>query len=167
MNDELFKKTITLTRRGFVKILAGITAAVYAASFGGALLRYLWPQTGAGEKKTDEPIKIASASEVGMWEAKMFKFKGKAAILVHTVTGFHAYGAVCTHLGCVVNSKLSETHMIHCPCHLGMFDPETGEVISGPPPSRLPTIIIAKRGGNIFAVKWKDPDYVATLSMYA
>jgi cytochrome b6-f complex iron-sulfur subunit len=163
-NEELLQMTIRLTRRGFVKLLAGISAALFTASMAGAALRYLWPK--GGEEKGGEEVRIASASEVGPRQIKMFKFNGKAAILIHTVTGFHAYGAVCTHLGCIVNYKEDENQMV-CPCHLGVFDPETGDVISGPPPSKLPSIIISQKGDDIFAVAWKDPDYVASLEMYA
>ncbi|NIS59953.1 MAG: Rieske 2Fe-2S domain-containing protein [Proteobacteria bacterium] len=54
-----------------------------------------------------------------------------------------AYGALCTHLACVVHWKDEDgcaMHMgdqIDCVCHAGHFEVLTGKVIAGPPPSPL------------------------------
>lgn len=161
MNDKI---TLTITRRKLTGILIGLVGLFFASGTVAAILKYLWPQ--AGNKGESSEVKIASVDEVPPSSAKMFSFNGKASILLHMPAGFRAFGAVCTHLGCVANWKADET-IIFCPCHLGKFDPNTGSVISGPPPSPLPGIEIVVKEGAVYALKWKDPDYVKTLTMYA
>lgn len=158
------KITITITRRKLTEILIGLVALFFASGAVAAILKYLWPQ--AENKGVSSEVKIASVDEVPTGSAKKFMFNGKASVLLHMPAGFRAFGAVCTHLGCIAYWKPDE-NLIFCPCHLGRFDPNTGAVISGPPPSPLPAIDIAVKEGAVYALKWKDPDYVRTISFYA
>lgn len=158
------KITITITRRKITEILIGLVTLLFASGAVVAILKYLWPQSGA--KGESSEIRIASVDEVPTGESKKFMFNGKAAVLLHMPAGFRAFGAICTHLGCVAYWKPDET-IVFCPCHLGKFDPNTGAVISGPPPSPLPAIDIAVKEGAVYALKWKDPDYVKSISFYA
>ncbi len=164
MSNKNDRITITFTRRRLTEILMGLVALFFASGAVATVLKYLWPKT-TGKGQVSE-VRIASVDEIQTGSAKMFNFNGKAAILLKTPGGFRAYGAVCTHLGCIVKWKIDE-NIILCPCHLGKFDPNTGKVVAGPPPSRLPTIIIKVKEGSVYALKWKDPAYVKTLSMYA
>lgn len=161
MNDKI---TLTFTRRKLTEILIGLVALFFASGSVAVILKYLWPE--AGNKSASAEVRIASVDEVPTGTAKMFSFNGKAAILLHMPAGFRAFGAVCTHLGCVANWKSDES-IIFCPCHLGKFDPNTGAVISGPPPSPLPVIDIIVKEGAVYALNWKDPDYVKSISFYA
>ena len=61
-----------------------------------------------------------------------------------------AYSQVCTHLSCAV---LYSNGQLRCPCHNGLFDPRTGDVIAGPPTRPLPLIQLAQEGDTIYAVK--------------
>jgi cytochrome b6-f complex iron-sulfur subunit len=158
------KITITITRRKLTEILIGLVALFFASGAVAAILKYLWPQ--AENKGAASEVKIASVDEIPTGSAKKFMFNGKAAVLLHMPAGFRAFGAVCTHLGCIAYWKPDE-NLIFCPCHLGRFDPNTGAVISGPPPSPLPAIDITVKEGAVYALKWKDPDYVRTISFYA
>ena len=57
--------------------------------------------------------------------------------------GLVAYSAICTHLGCVVISKLNAKGEIPCPCHNSQFDPsQDAEVVGGPAPRPLPGLPI-------------------------
>ncbi len=161
MDDKI---TFTITRRKLTEILIGLVAVFFASGVLAAVLKYLWPET--GNKGASSEVQIATEDEVKTGDAKKFLFNGKAAVLLRTPAGFRAFGAVCTHLGCVASWKPDE-NLIFCPCHLGRFDPNTGAVISGPPPSPLPAIDIAVREGAVYALKWKDPDYVKSISFYA
>lgn len=161
MNDKI---TITFTRRRLTEILMGIVALFFASGAIASVMKYLWPKS--AEKGGASEIRVASVDEIRTGSAKMFNFNGKASILLKTPAGFRAFGAVCTHLGCIAYWKADE-NIIFCPCHLGKFDPNTGDVVAGPPPSRLPSIVIRVKEGNVYAIKWKDPAYVKTLPMYS
>jgi thiosulfate dehydrogenase [quinone] large subunit len=63
--------------------------------------------------------------------------------------GLHAFSAVCTHAGCTVGY---EGNQIVCPCHGGTYDPKTGAVTSGPPPTGLAARKVVESGGDIYAV---------------
>ena len=67
-----------------------------------------------------------------------------------------AYSQKCTHLSCAVIPRPAKGQ-IHCPCHEGYFDIETGDVIAGPPSRPLPRILLQRRGDDIYAtgVEWK------------
>jgi cytochrome b6-f complex iron-sulfur subunit len=157
------KISFTISRRRFSEILIGLVSLFFASGAVAAILKYLWPQS---VEATSSEVKIASVDDVTTGTAKKFIFNGKAAVLLKMPAGFRAFGAVCTHLGCIAYWKPEEND-IFCPCHLGRYDPNTGAVISGPPPSPLPAIDIIVKEGVIYALKWKDPDYVKSISFYA
>lgn len=161
MSDKI---VFTITRRKLTEILIGLVALFFASGAIASILKYLWPQS--AEKGSSSETKIAAVDEVPTGSAKKFMFNGKASVLLHMPAGFRAFGAVCTHLGCIAYWKPDE-NLIFCPCHLGKFDPNTGAVISGPPPSPLPVIEIVVKEGAVYALKWKDPDYVRSISFYA
>ncbi|VVB86421.1 Putative respiratory nitrate reductase subunit Rieske [uncultured archaeon] len=158
------KITITVTRRKLTEILIGLVALFFAGGALAAVLDYLWPKTEAKGESVE--VKIATVDEVPTGTAKKFSFNGKAAVLLHMPAGFRAFGSVCTHLGCIAYWKPDE-NVIYCPCHIGKYDPNTGTVISGPPPSPLPSIDIIVKEGSVYALKWKDPNYVKSISFYA
>ena len=161
MEDKI---TLTITRRKLTEIFMGLVALFFAGGATASILKYLWPATEAKGEAVE--IKIANVDEVPAGSVKKFMFNGKASVLLHMPAGFRAFGSVCTHLGCIAYWKPDE-NLIFCPCHLGKFDPNTGAVVSGPPPSPLPAIEIVVKDGAVFALKWKDPNYVKTISFYA
>jgi Rieske Fe-S protein len=63
---------------------------------------------------------------------------------------FVAFSAVCTHNGCTVQFDPSTAEFV-CPCHGGIFDGRTGQVLQGPPPSPLPSIPVQVVNGQIRA----------------
>jgi thiosulfate dehydrogenase [quinone] large subunit len=75
---------------------------------------------------------------------------GRPDIVVrHDDGSLSAFSAVCTHAGCTVGYQGGQ---IVCPCHGGTFDPSSGAVISGPPPSGLARKRVVERGGTIYAL---------------
>jgi thiosulfate dehydrogenase [quinone] large subunit len=65
---------------------------------------------------------------------------GQPAWVVQPTSGtFVAFSAVCTHAGCPVQYDQSTTQFV-CPCHGGVYDARTGQVLQGPPPRPLPRI---------------------------
>jgi rieske iron-sulfur protein len=62
----------------------------------------------------------------------------------NTTESLVAFSAICTHLGCTVYAQLSETGMLHCPCHGSQFNPrEDAKVVQGPASRPLPSLPIA------------------------
>jgi len=61
---------------------------------------------------------------------------------------FVAFSAVCTHAGCPVQYDPSRTEFI-CPCHGGVYDARTGQVLQGPPPAPLQRIPIQVVSGQL------------------
>lgn len=75
---------------------------------------------------------------------------GSPDILIRDSEGnLKAFSAVCTHAGCTVGY---EGGVIYCPCHGGEYNPETGEVVAGPPPTGLAPRRVVESGGNIYAL---------------
>jgi Rieske Fe-S protein len=62
-----------------------------------------------------------------------------------TVRGF---SAVCTHLGCTVDSVQNGT--ITCPCHGSRFNARTGAVTEGPATRPLPAVPVTVRGSSVY-----------------
>ncbi|MBY0491561.1 MAG: Rieske (2Fe-2S) protein [Gemmatimonadaceae bacterium] len=62
---------------------------------------------------------------------------------------FRAFSSVCTHLGCSVGHD-AEQKRFHCPCHHGLFDVKTGEVLGGPPPRPLDSLPVKVVDGEVF-----------------
>lgn len=60
----------------------------------------------------------------------------------------HAFSAVCTHQGCLVNQVADGT--IDCPCHGSKFNADTGAVVTGPASSPLPKVAVTVKGGHVY-----------------
>lgn len=100
------------------------------------------------------PIRaIARVAEVPVGGSLVFSYPGDDdhAILVRLDDDrFVAYDQQCTHLLCPVIAQ-PEAGRLHCPCHNGNFDLETGRVLSGPPERPLPRITLEVRAGTVYA----------------
>ncbi|MGZ4783705.1 MAG: QcrA and Rieske domain-containing protein [Oryzihumus sp.] len=74
---------------------------------------------------------------------------GNPGWVVHSAADtFVAFSAVCTHAGCPVQYDPSSVQFL-CPCHGGVYDGRTGQVLQGPPPAPLPSIRVHVVGGQI------------------
>jgi Rieske Fe-S protein len=70
-------------------------------------------------------------------------------VLTRTPAGdVHAFSAVCTHQGCVVDTVAHG--VIGCPCHGSRFDANTGSVRAGPATRPLPAVAIVVRSGEVY-----------------
>ncbi len=73
-------------------------------------------------------------------------------IVIKTAAGsYSALSASCTHEGCEVSYNTGSS-LVVCPCHGGTFNPSTGSVLGGPPPSAL-TKYTVTQSGNILTIK--------------
>ncbi len=127
-----------VSRRSFVRVALGGAGICYAAAIGYPVYRYLASpvEKSAAEAAVTE-VTLRDAQKLPNGSALMFKFGSKPTMLIHHPDGtWIALTAVCTHLGCTVQYQ-PEHNIIHCACHGGTYDPNTGANISGPPPKPL------------------------------
>lgn len=147
-----------LDRRGFMKTLVG-SAGLFAVStlpWGAVAAKELM---GLGEKETLEK-EIAMIKDVAVGDAVDFTYPKDhdGAIMIRlTEDRFVAYQSACTHLQCPVFWEKSSGDMV-CPCHNGVFDPETGAPIAGPPRRPLPEIELNVTDEKVYAVRVKPYD---------
>jgi len=108
-----------------------------------------------------EKVKITNISNLPKGTAYAFKYPfsdinqldiSGPCLLIHLPNGeLRAYSSVCTHLRCIVRYN-EENGVIQCLCHGGKFDPESGDVLSGPPKKPLPQInLTVDSNGDIYA----------------
>jgi Rieske Fe-S protein len=100
-------------------------------------------------------VPVAHVGELALNEAKVFTYPDQYAqgIIINLPgVGLVAYSDVCTHLSCAVLYAGDGKHL-HCPCHNGLFDAATGDVLAGPPTRPLPRIELAIHQGIIYAIK--------------
>lgn len=116
-----------MQRRHFIKraalTLATVTGVVAAMSY----LRQFFPRL-AGEKR-----RILLGDAV-LFPVDTFTYLDEYNLFVYRDhEGIRAVSAVCTHLGCILEST---TDGFECPCHGSCYNLE-GEVLSGPAPRDL------------------------------
>ncbi len=109
-------------------------------------------------------VKIAGVDELPVGGSKTFQYPEGSAprLLVRTgAAAFVAYDQQCTHLLCpIVTARKPEVSVaggegsleLHCPCHNGWFDLETGRPMAGPPRRPLARVLLDVRGGDVYAV---------------
>ena len=107
------------------------------------------------ERRRGSPRPIARVDQVREGEAFYFRYPeaDDQAMLLHLPGGqFVAYSQRCTHLACSVYYQPARDRLF-CPCHEGVYDPRTGEPIAGPPPRRLPRIVLRRDGDTLVALE--------------
>lgn len=136
-----------ITRRDFLKIVAGAASALGLGALTAPIALYFFPPK--LEEVPSEPVLVCAEDELPVGESRLVQFGRYPALIIHTEQGLRAYSAVCTHFACIVKWE-SETGQIMCPCHDGFFDPVDGSVIAGPPPEPLMRFIVDVVDGQIY-----------------
>jgi thiosulfate dehydrogenase [quinone] large subunit len=98
--------------------------------------------SGSSPSTAQQGTAVAAASSVPVGQAVSFTnpADGSPGWVVHpSADTFVAFSATCTHAGCQVRYEPSTVQFV-CPCHGGVYDARTGQVLQGPPPSALPAI---------------------------
>jgi Rieske Fe-S protein len=96
---------------------------------------------------------IARVDEIAVGGSKTFQFPDGSPprLLIRTgAASFVAYDQQCTHLACPVVAVFAE-RKLHCPCHNGWFDLETGRPVAGPPQRPLPRVTLEIRQDLVYA----------------
>ncbi|HLI06645.1 MAG TPA: Rieske (2Fe-2S) protein [Ktedonobacteraceae bacterium] len=137
-----------VTRRDTLRFLLAGSGALFLATGALAIIGNLPSSTNV------KAVAIARVGELGENKWRVFNFPDQYAqgILINLPgKGLVAYSDVCTHLSCAV--VYEGDGQLHCPCHDGLFDATTGDVLAGPPTRPLPKIQLAIQDGVIYAVK--------------
>jgi Rieske Fe-S protein len=78
---------------------------------------------------------LADVREIPVRGGKIFT--AERVVVTQPARGtYRAFSAVCTHVGCILNTISDGT--IHCPCHGSEFKITNGAVVAGPAPTPLP-----------------------------
>lgn len=139
-----------VTRRDYLRLLVTVSGGLLAgtaAVASGVFRRHGTESPGDSNEKW-------VADSVGVTESFTFSYPGDddPAIAVRLSDGsLVAYSSICTHLACAV-LWIKESKRLECPCHDGLFDVSSGEVLAGPPPRPLPKISLQERSDGIYAV---------------
>jgi len=133
-------------RRDFIKYILGGGFALVAGSVVYPVSRFMTPPE-ISEGQTASVL-AGSVKDMAPGSSRTFRFGTKPGLLIRADSGeFHAFIAICTHLGCIVEYR-KEKKGIWCNCHNGFFD-IYGNVISGPPPRPLTSLKVSIQGGEI------------------
>jgi len=89
---------------------------------------------------------LAEAADIPVGGGKIFTAE-KVVVTQPTADEYHAFSAVCTHVGCLVNQVANGT--IDCPCHGSQFRITNGAVVTGPAMSPLPSKKIKIEAGKV------------------
>jgi cytochrome b6-f complex iron-sulfur subunit len=136
------------TRRRFLRWLGGLTIVSTALMVLTPIIGFLTP-TASGANEAGGKVLVGTTDDIPPGSGKVVAMGSKPAIVVNTDSGVKAYSAICTHLGCVVAWNDLQSQIV-CPCHGGQFNPATGAVVGGPPPTPLPPINVSVEGNQIF-----------------
>lgn len=134
-----------VARRDFTRFLT-LTSLAFVVGQIWIGLRTLWPRsTPAGQR-------VVRLSDIPRGSTIAFEFAGEGGLLMRRKDGqVAAFSSKCTHLACAVVPS-SDNKRLHCPCHNGWFDAETGRPLAGPPRRPLPRIVLEVRKGWVWAV---------------
>jgi cytochrome b6-f complex iron-sulfur subunit len=138
-----------LSRRSFLGIIIGFFSVLWSAMAAYPLLRYLTPPKTTSQLSNVTSLTVAEVKDIPIGTGQNFQFGSIPAILTHTREGeFHAFSAVCSHLGCTVQFN-PDAERITCACHGGQYDPTTGKNLAGPPPKPLTSLKAEVKDGKV------------------
>lgn len=151
MNRTQDMQSTPIGRRKFIQLLLGFSVVSTFAGIVAPIISYLLPvksQTTGGA-----PVDVGKVEEFGAGTGVVVSVNAKPVLVVNTKAGgLKAFSAICTHLGCVASWD-DKKGVIHCPCHDGIFNAATGEVVSGPPPRGLSAYELAVKDGKVLIGK--------------
>ena len=141
--------TARLSRRDVGRIAIGAVAASYAGAIGYPVFRYIASPPGGGAGAAVNEVTLEAPESYEKGSGLLFKFGSKPALLLRRPDGsFVALFASCQHLGCTVQYQKAEDR-IFCACHGGVYDPNTGRNVSGPPPRPLERLSVDVSGPKL------------------
>ena len=140
-----------ISRRKFAKMLCAVSGGLVLGSGVIAMKSLLHSKTSIEGEHF-----VCEISGLPVGEMKSFIIGEKTEtpyILIHLAEDkWTCFEQKCTHLSCSVLYR-PDLKKIYCPCHEGAYDPETGEVLQGPPPRPLPQLSVVMREGKIYVTE--------------
>jgi Rieske Fe-S protein len=136
-----------VTRRQFSKFLILTSLGMFAGQL------WIMFRSWFASRPVFSPVTIGSTNEIPVGGVKLFSYPTTEdpCILIRTAAGqYAAYSQKCTHLSCAVYYE-QQTNRLECPCHEGYFSVDDGSVLQGPPPRRLPRVILEQDGTSLMA----------------
>jgi Rieske Fe-S protein len=115
---------------------AGTSSAAGSGSSAGAA-----SSTGTGASAA-----LASTADIPVGGGKILTAQ-KIVITQPQAGAFHAFTAICTHQGCIVDAVSGGT--IDCPCHGSKYSAVNGSVVNGPATLPLAAVSIKVQGTSI------------------
>lgn len=143
-----------VSRRELVKFMVLTSAALTAGQVWIVLKRAF-----GGAPASPAAAAIAAVDELPIGGAKTFNYPQGSTPRLLVRTGDHAFVAYdqqCTHLMCPVVPAV-ELGRLHCPCHNGWFDLQTGRPVAGPPQRPLPRVLLDVRDDTVYATGVEEP----------
>jgi Rieske Fe-S protein len=89
---------------------------------------------------------LASTADIPVGGGKVLTAQ-KIVITQPQAGSFHAFTAICTHQGCIVDAVGAGT--IDCPCHGSKYSAVNGSVVNGPATLPLAAVSIKVQGTSI------------------
>jgi cytochrome b6-f complex iron-sulfur subunit len=136
------------TRRRFLRWLGGFTVVTTVGMVVTPIIGFLMPSGNNGSGGGGKTL-VGTTDDLPAGAGKVVAMGSKPVIVITTTAGVKAYSAICTHLGCVVAWN-DLNGAIQCPCHGGTFNPVSGAVLGGPPPSPLAPVTVSLEGNQIY-----------------
>ncbi len=100
----------------------------------------------ASSAGANAPAILARTADIPVGGGKVLTDK-KIVITQPQAGSFHAFTAICTHLGCIVTTVSGGT--INCPCHGSRYSIANGSVVNGPATLPLAAVSITVQGTSI------------------
>ena len=100
----------------------------------------------AGAAAAGAPAVLARTTDIPVGGGKVLTDK-KIVITQPQAGSFHAFTAICTHQGCIVDAVSGGT--INCPCHGSKYSAASGSVVNGPATLPLAAVSITVQGTSI------------------
>ena len=136
-----------LSRRDFMKMVDCVLGITGISIIISPVIAFFWPKN--LQETPSEPVSVGPENELAVGESVIIPFGRYPALVINTSEGLRAYSAVCTHFACICKWDQNKNQIV-CPCHDGFFDPLTGDVIAGPPPTGLRTLHVDVVDGDIY-----------------
>jgi nitrite reductase/ring-hydroxylating ferredoxin subunit len=96
-----------------------------------------------------EFMNVGPVSDHPTHDVQSYDVNGRGIAIASTPAGWFAVDDDCTHRQCSLGQGDLVGTTLTCPCHLGMFDVRSGEVLGGPPTEALRTYPIDIVNGQI------------------